>query len=96
MLILAAARALFHLGKVAMPPLYGLAVVGAGKDNPAVFTTDTIVVAPAAIAVQGVGASLSPTIGGWLARGSLALWIGFAGVLRAPCGGADDSELANT
>jgi MFS family permease len=53
--------------------------------------------------VQGVGASLSPAIGGWLAQllgyhiaffvlgsfalTSLALWIGFAATLRPACAG---------
>ena len=51
--------------------------------------------------VQGVGASLSPAIGGWLAQSfgyeatflvlggfaivSVALWVGFAGLLRPAC-----------
>ena len=47
MLVLAAALAAFHLGNGAMLPLYGLAVVGAGKGNPAVFTATTVVVAQA-------------------------------------------------
>jgi len=47
MLILAAALAAFHLGNGAMLPLYGLAVVGAGKGNPAIFTATTVVVAQA-------------------------------------------------
>jgi MFS family permease len=52
--------------------------------------------------VQGLGASLSPAIGGWLAQElgyrvaffvlgsfalvSVALWLGFAGTLRPACG----------
>ena len=187
MLILAAALACFHLGNGAMLPLYGLAVVGAGKGNPAVFTATTVVVAQAVMivtaliamrvaagrgfwlvmlvsfaalpvrgliagtviehwgvwpvqvldgvgaglqsvavpglvacllngtgrvnvgqgavmTVQGVGASLSPAIGGWLAQLlgysaafyilgsfallSVALWLGFAGMLRPACAGA--------
>ncbi len=47
MLILAAALACFHLGNGAMLPLYGLAVVGAGKGNAAMFTATTVVVAQA-------------------------------------------------
>jgi len=51
--------------------------------------------------VQGIGASLSPAIGGWLAQelgypaafyilggfaiASVALWVGFAGTLRPAC-----------
>ncbi len=45
LLILAACLALFHLGNAAMLPLYGLAVVGAHKGNPAAFVATTIVVA---------------------------------------------------
>ncbi|USI73399.1 MFS transporter [Sphingomonas morindae] len=186
MLILAAALACFHLGNGAMLPLYGMAVVGAGKGDPALFTATTVMVAQAVMilaslaamriaagrgywlvllisfaalpirgllaglfiahwgvwpvqaldgigaglqsvavpglvaclldgtgrvnvgqgavmTVQGVGASLSPAIGGWLAQmlgyriaffllggfalASLALWIGFAGLLRPACAG---------
>ncbi len=184
MLILALALACFHLGNGAMLPLYGLAVVGAGKGDPAMFTATTVTVAQAVMilasilamkivskrgywlvllisfaalpvrgiiagtviehwgvwpvqaldgigaglqsvavpglvafllngtgrvnvgqgavmTVQGLGASLSPAIGGWLAQllgyriaffvlggfaaASLALWIGFAGLLRPAC-----------
>ncbi|MHC9419655.1 MFS transporter [Sphingomonas citri] len=193
MLILAAALACFHLGNGAMLPLYGLAVVGAGKGNPALFTATTVMVAQgvmvitsllamrmaagrgywlvllisfaalplrgalagsfiehwgvwpvqaldgigaglqsvavpglvaclldgtgrvnvgqgAVMTVQGVGASLSPAIGGWLAQAlgyrvafyvlgsfalaSLALWIGFAAVLRPACAGAREEQAA--
>ncbi|WP_366510624.1 MFS transporter [uncultured Pseudacidovorax sp.] len=186
LLILAAALACFHLGNGAMLPLYGLAVVGAGKGNPAMFTALTVVVAQAVMivtalaamrlsatrgywlvmlvsfaslplrgliagsvidswgvwpvqaldgigaglqsvavpglvaclldgtgrvnvgqgavmTVQGLGASLSPAIGGWLAQlfgyqvafyvlggfalASLALWVGFASMLRPACAG---------
>jgi MFS family permease len=57
--------------------------------------------------VQGVGASLSPLIGGWIAQeigypatfmipGSFALcsiapWLGFASTLRPACARGDDS-----
>ena len=54
MLILAAALACFHLGNGAMLPLYGLAVVGAGKGNPAVFTATTVVVAQAVMIVTSL------------------------------------------
>ncbi|QYA16613.1 MFS transporter [Rhizobium sp. AB2/73] len=181
LLILAGALALFHLGNGAMLPLFGLAVVSAGRADPAGFVALTVVVAqgtmiitsllamhmaerrgqwlvllvsfislpirgfvaahlitswgvypvqvldgigaglqsvavPTLVArilnetgrinvgqgvvmtMQGVGASLSPAIGGWLAQeigygtmfmilgsfalGSIALWVGFHGVLR--------------
>jgi MFS family permease len=55
----------------------------------------------AVMTVQGLGASLSPVIGGWIAQevgygamflilgsfalGSIALWLGFASLLRAAC-----------
>ena len=184
MLILAACLACFHLGNGAMLPLYGLAVVGAGKGNAALFVAETVMVAQAVMivasllamrmaagrgywlvmlisfavlpvrgflagtfiehwgvwpvqaldgigaglqsvavpglvacllngtgrvnvgqgavmTVQGVGASLSPAIGGWLAQAlgyhvafyvlgsfavvSVAIWLGFAGMLRPAC-----------
>jgi MFS family permease len=45
LLILAASLACFHLGNGAMLPLYGMAVVAAGKGNAAAFTATTVVVA---------------------------------------------------
>ena len=54
MLILAAALASFHLGNGAMLPLYGLAVVGAGKGNAAMFTATTVVVAQAVMIVASI------------------------------------------
>lgn len=54
MLILAAALACFHLGNGAMLPLYGLAVVGAGKGNAALFTATTVVVAQAVMIVTSL------------------------------------------
>ena len=54
MLILAAALACFHLGNGAMLPLYGLAVVGAGKGNPALFVAQTVVVAQAVMIVTAL------------------------------------------
>jgi len=54
MLILAAALAFFHLGNGAMLPLYGLAVVGAGKGNAATFTALTVVVAQGVMIVTAL------------------------------------------
>ena len=54
MLILAACLACFHLGNGAMLPLYGLAVVGAGKGNAAMFTATTVVVAQAVMIVTSL------------------------------------------
>jgi MFS family permease len=54
MLILAAALACFHLGNGAMLPLYGLAVVGAGKGNAAIFTATTVMVAQAVMIVASL------------------------------------------
>jgi MFS family permease len=186
LLILAGCLACFHLGNGAMLPLYGMAVVGAGKGDAAMFTATTVVAAQAVMivaslvamrmaarrgywlvllvsfaalpirgvlagsviehwgvwpvqaldgigaglqsvavpglvaclldgtgrvnvgqgavmTVQGVGASLSPAIGGWIAEllgyraaffilggfavVSLAMWVGFAGLLRPACAG---------
>ena len=57
----------------------------------------------AVMTVQGLGASLSPAIGGWIAQaigyspmflilggfalGSIALWVGFASALKSVCAG---------
>lgn len=54
MLILAASLACFHLGNGAMLPLYSLAVVGAGRGNPALFTATTVVVAQAVMIVTSL------------------------------------------
>lgn len=54
MLILAAALACFHLGNGAMLPLYTLAVVGAGKGDPAMFTATTVMVAQAVMIVTSL------------------------------------------
>ncbi len=67
MLILAAALACFHLGNGAMLPLYGMAVVGAGKGNPAMFTATTVVVAQAVMIVASlVAMKLAAGRGYWL------------------------------
>jgi MFS family permease len=54
MLILAGALACFHLGNGAMLPLYGMAVVGLGKGDPAMFTATTVVVAQAVMILASV------------------------------------------
>ncbi len=54
LLILAGALACFHLGNGAMLPLYGLAVVGAGKGNAALFVAQTVVVAQAVMIVASL------------------------------------------
>lgn len=54
MLILAASLAFFHLGNGAMLPLYGLAVVGAGKGDASMFTAMTVVVAQAIMILASV------------------------------------------
>lgn len=193
LLILAGSLALFNLANGAMLPLYDLAVVGAGKGDPEIFTAKTIVVAQlvmvaaaffamrlirtrghwwviliafmalplrgliaamvietwgvwpveildglgmglqsvavptlvarlmqgtgrvnvtqgAVLTVQGIGASLSPVLGGVMAQtfgyraaflllgaialGSLALWIGFADTLKRACGKGIDDRSA--
>ena len=67
LLILAAALAMFHLGNGAMLPLYGLAVVKAGKADPAGFVALTIVVAQAVmIAASLVAMTLAEKRGYWL------------------------------
>jgi len=67
LLILAAALACFHLGNGAMLPLYGLAVVAAGRGDPALFTAMTIVVAQAVMIVTAlIAMRLAETRGYWL------------------------------
>ena len=67
MLILAAALACFHLGNGAMLPLYGLAVVGAGKGDAALFTATTVVVAQAVMILASlIAMKMSAGKGYWL------------------------------
>jgi hypothetical protein len=82
------------LQSVAVPGLVACLLDGTGRVN---------VGQGAVMTVQGLGASLSPAIGGWLAQllgyhiaffvlggfalASLGLWIGFAGLLRPACAG---------
>jgi MFS family permease len=67
LLILAAALACFHLGNGAMLPLYGLAVVGAGKGDPAAFTATTVVVAQAVmIGTSLIAMRMAASKGFWL------------------------------
>jgi hypothetical protein len=86
------------LQSVAVPGLVACLLGGTGRVN---------VGQGAVMTVQGMGAALSPAIGGWLAQelgyrvafyvmGSFAvvsvgLWLGFAGILRPACGGTDQS-----
>jgi MFS family permease len=80
------------LQSVVVPGLVAHILHGSGRVN---------VGQGAVMTVQGVGASLSPLIGGWIAQeigygatfvilgafalGSIALWLGFAGTLRPAC-----------
>jgi MFS family permease len=67
MVILAAALAFFHLGNGAMLPLYGLAVVGAGNGNPAMFTALTVVVAQGVMILAAITATrLAERQGYWI------------------------------
>jgi fucose permease len=85
------------LQSVAVPGLVACLLNGTGRVN---------VGQGAVMTVQGVGASLSPAIGGWLAQElgyhvafyvlgsfalvSVALWLGFGGTLRPACSGTSD------
>jgi len=80
------------LQSVAVPGLVARILDGTGRVN---------VGQGAVMTVQGIGASLSPAIGGWIAEeigygamflilgsfalGSVALWLGFASLLRPAC-----------
>ncbi len=85
------------LQSVAVPALVARILNGTGRIN---------VGQGAVMTVQGLGASLSPAIGGWIAQGigysgafvilgafalgSIALWIAFASVLKPACKGEAD------
>jgi MFS family permease len=82
------------LQSVAVPGLVARILSGTGRVN---------VGQGAVMTVQGLGASLSPAIGGWIAQeigygpmflilgsfalGSIALWVCFASILRPACAG---------
>lgn len=84
------------LQSVAVPGLVARILNGTGRVN---------VGQGAVMTVQGLGASLSPAIGGWIAQeigyssmflilgsfalGSIALWLGFASVLKPACARRD-------
>jgi len=89
------------LQSVAVPALVARLMQGTGHVN---------VGQGAVMTVQGIGASLSPLLGGVIAQmfgyrtaflllgaislGSLALWLGFARLLKPACGCPADSHLA--
>src|SRR5665213_3669726 len=86
------------LQSVAVPGLVARILDGTGRIN---------VGQGAVMTVQGLGASLSPAIGGWIAQeigysamflilgsfalGSIALWLGFASVLKPACARRDNA-----
>jgi MFS family permease len=89
------------LQSVAVPGLVARILSGSGRVN---------VGQGAVMTVQGLGASLSPAIGGWIAQGigygpmflilgsfalgSIALWLGFASILRPACAPPNGSKGA--
>ena len=88
------------LQSVAVPGLVARILDGTGRVN---------VGQGAVMTVQGLGASLSPAIGGWMAQSlgygptflvlggfalaSIALWLGFAGIVKPACAGAPDRSI---
>jgi len=90
------------LQSVAVPGLVARILQGSGRVN---------VGQGAVMTIQGLGASLSPLIGGWIAQeigysamflilgsfalGSIALWLGFASILRPACARRDGSMPRN-
>ena len=88
------------LQSVAVPGLVARILNGTGRVN---------VGQGAVMTVQGVGASLSPAIGGWLAQefgyptmfiilggfalASIGLWLCFASVLKPACAGSAESDV---
>jgi MFS family permease len=89
------------LQSVAVPGLVARILNGTGRVN---------VGQGAVMTVQGLGAALSPAIGGWIAEeigysamflilgsfalGSIALWIGFASILRPACAAAPEQRAS--
>jgi MFS family permease len=89
------------LQSVAVPALVARILNGTGRVN---------VGQGAVMTVQGLGASLSPAIGGWIAQGigysatfmilgafalgSIALWIAFAPTLKPACSGGSKEAVA--
>ncbi len=87
------------LQSVAVPGLVARILNGTGRVN---------VGQGAVMTVQGLGASLSPAIGGWIAQdigygpmftilgcfafGSIALWVGFGSILKPACAGTPDGR----
>lgn len=65
LLILAAALLAFHLGNAAVLPLYGEAVVAAGKGDPAAITGLTVVVAQGIMVPMSFLAMFSSRLTGW-------------------------------
>lgn len=90
------------LQSVAVPGLVACLLSGTGRVN---------IGQGAVMTVQGVGASLSPAIGGWLAQifgystaffilgsfalVSVALWVAFHGLLRPACAGTPNAAAAS-
>lgn len=90
------------LQSVAVPGLVARILSGTGRVN---------VGQGAVMTVQGLGASLSPALGGWIAQalgygpmflilgsfafGSIALWLFFAGLLRPACARPPDRSAAS-
>jgi MFS family permease len=86
------------LQSVVVPALVARILFGSGRVNAG---------QGAVMMVQGIGASLSPLIGGWIAQeigygatfmilgsfalGSIALWLGFASTLRPACARRDET-----
>ena len=91
------------LQSVAVPGLVARILNGTGRVN---------VGQGAVMTVQGLGASLSPAIGGWIAQGigyspaflilgsfalgSIALWMGLASVVKPACAGTADDGKTMT
>jgi MFS family permease len=92
------------LQSVAVPGLVARILAGTGRVNAG---------QGAVMTVQGVGAALSPALGGWIAQGigyspmfvilgsfalgSIALWLGFAAILKPACArwnGSSDRPIA--
>ena len=94
LLILAAALAMFHLGNGAMLPLYGLAVVKAGKADPAGFVAMTIVVAQGVMVLASLAAmALAEKRGYWLVMLLTFIALPIRGFIALPIHGVVASSV---
>jgi MFS family permease len=86
LMVLVACLTFFNIGNAGMLPLYGLAVVGAHRADPAMFAALTVVVAQGVMVVMALAASrLVSARGYWLVILLAFMALPIRGVLAASC-----------